>query len=146
MKKILYTIFFVFLIFTFFYYWRHPPNAKVVIRDHIFTVDVAVTTLEKERGLSYRRSMSEDHGMLFVYDHPEQYQFWMKGMKFPLDFIWIRGKTIVDISQHVLPPVGNEQPQVVVPKVSVDKILEINEGIVQKYGIHIGDSVTFQTN
>ncbi len=35
--------------------------------------------------------------MLFLFDKPDYYPFWMKGMKFPLDILFIRGSTIVSI-------------------------------------------------
>ena len=87
--------------------------------------------------------MSEVHGMLFPYDHKEQFEFWMKGMTFPLDFIWIDGKTVADITENVQPPSGDVRPTIVKPMVAVDKILEVNAGTVARIGINVGDTVEF---
>jgi uncharacterized membrane protein (UPF0127 family) len=126
-----------------FYYQRHPLASKVRINNHTINVDVAVTPFELARGLGGRASMARDHGMLFVYDHKEQYNFWMLGMKFPLDFIWISDKTVVDITRNVLPPQGMAKPAVIKPAVEVDKILEVNAGVVDELGIKVGNTVTF---
>lgn len=125
------------------YYVRYPLVSKVRIRNKIFVVDVAVTNVQKERGLGGKSDMHEDYGMLFTYDHKEQYEFWMKGMKFPLDFIWIEGNTVVDLTQNVLPPNGLEKPTIVTSSAPVDKVFEVNAGIIQKFGIQKGDRVEF---
>ncbi|MBI3955979.1 DUF192 domain-containing protein [Candidatus Gottesmanbacteria bacterium] len=128
--------------FSFWYYTRHPLVTTVTVRDATFTVDVAVTPNEKEVGLGFRKSLGDDRGMLFVYDHKERYPFWMRAMRFPIDIIWIADRTIVDISKNV--PVSDkpvEQLPLYHPMVSVDKVLEINAGLSDAYGISIGDSV-----
>ncbi|MBI2405118.1 DUF192 domain-containing protein [Candidatus Gottesmanbacteria bacterium] len=140
MKKIL--IFLVALVgtFTVWYYWRNPLITKVRIRDQVFLVDVAVTSKEKERGLGYRESLLPNYGMLFVYNQKGQYTFWMKEMRFPIDIIWIDGKTIVDITQNA--PVSTGTPLAEYrPKIAVDKVLEVNAGTVEKTGIAIGDTM-----
>ena len=40
-------------------------------------------------------------GMLFVFNSPGQYSFWMKDMHFPLDMVWIDSdKIVADISRN----------------------------------------------
>lgn len=132
-------------IFTIIYYIRNPLTPKVKIGEFIFSIELAVTSRVKERGLGYRAGMKENHGMLFVYDHKEKYPFWMKGMRFPLDFIWIDGSTIVDITKNVPiePEVNNDYFTTYASKFPVDKILEVNAGTVDRYGIVIGQTVQF---
>ena len=125
------------------YYRLNPLTPKVKVGKAVFTVDVAVIGAQKSKGLGGRISLDPNKGMLFPYDHTEQYEFWMKDMKFPLDFVWIRGKTVADIHERIAPPTSSEQPVIVKPKVAVDKVLELNAGTVAKYGINIGDSVEF---
>ncbi len=124
------------------YYRKNPLIAKVRIGTHTFSVDVAVTSFEKMKGLGGRDSLASNHGMLFVYDHKEKYEFWMKGMKFPLDFIWIKDNTVVDLRENIPAPTGL-LPAIVKPDTVADKILEVNAGIIQSTGINIGDSVQF---
>jgi len=140
MKKVLLIAGLCFLAFTLVYYWRHPLGAKVVINNHTFYVDVAVTEKQKELGLGNRVSLPKDHGMVFPYDHPEQYTFWMKGMEFPLDMIWIRDKKIIDISKNVPVASGAYLPAYAA-KAPVDMVLEVNAGVSDTENIKIGDTV-----
>lgn len=133
----------VLLLLYILYYRSHPLTSKVRIRGHVIGVDVAVGMLEQARGLGGRTSLGPNSGMLFIYDHKEQYHFWMMGMKFPLDFIWIDGKRVADITLNVPPPKAFTTPAMVKPRVPVDKILEVNAGVVDRLGIKIGDSVEF---
>ena len=55
-----------------------------------FTVEVAATPDEQERGLMFRRSLAADRGMIFPYDPPQDVGFWMKNTLIPLDIIFIR--------------------------------------------------------
>lgn len=138
MKKVF--IFFVLalMVFTVYFYFRHPLSAKAVIHGYTIYLELAVTNTEKERGLGYRDSLPAERGMLFVYQNKDRYGFWMKGMRFPLDFIWITDDKVVDLSQNVginAPPFS--------PRVPVDKVLEVNAGVIQSLGIHVGDTVQF---
>jgi uncharacterized protein len=142
-KKILAVcIFGIILLGLFVYYLRHPLSAKLSINNHTIYVDVAVTPQEKALGLGGRPSMLADHGMIFLYDHQAQFDFWMKGMEFPLDFIWIAGDTVADISPNI-PVLTEGKIPTVKPKVPVDKILELNAGSIAAYNITVGDHVTF---
>jgi len=114
---------------------------KIKIRGHVFTVEIAASPSEKEKGLGYRNSMPKDYGMLFVFENKEKYSFWMKGMRFPLDFLWIDGNRIVDITQKVPVATGDTLP-VCEPRVPVDKVLELNAGVVENLGISAGDTIT----
>src|SRR5450759_2107151 len=62
---------------------------SVKIAGQNIKVDLALTPAEQEQGLSARTTLAEDSGMLFVFDRPGQYPFWMKDMNFPIDMIWI---------------------------------------------------------
>ena len=141
-KYIIFIVLIIIGVFSFWFYTKHPLSGTVKINDATFVVDLAVTSIEKEKGLSYRKTLAPKHGMLFVYDHKELYPFWMKGMNFPLDFIWLDGNKIVDITKNVQPADGLNM-HVVKPLLPVDKILELNAGEVEAYNIQIGDTVLF---
>lgn len=142
MKKLLVVTIAVTLL-TAWYYWKHPLGTKIKIGNHIFPVELAVTEAEKRRGLNGREFLPENGGMLFVYDHKEQYHFWMKDMKFPLDFIWIDEKTVVDLTPNVAAPLPAERLEFIKPSVPVDKILEVNAGTINRLGIQLRDHVEF---
>ena len=134
----------VLIAITAWYYIRHPIGKRAIINGHEIRLELAVTDKEKEKGLGYRDSLPSDTGMLFVYGHPEKYGFWMKGMRFPLDFIWINGNTVTDISRNIPQPANDTaQPVSLAPAAPVDKVLEVNAGVIQSWGIRVGDLVQF---
>jgi uncharacterized protein len=140
MKKFIFISFIVLVLVSVFYYLRHPIGTKVIINNHQFYVDVAVTNPEKESGLGNRDSLEPDHGMLFTYDHKEKYSYWMKNMRFPIDILWIADNTIVDITKNI--PVDIKVPlKIYSPIVPVNKVLELNAGTSDRLGIKAGNTV-----
>ena len=140
MKKFILPALFILLAFTAIFYARHPLTTTVQIRGHVFAVDVAVTEEEKQKGLGYRDSLPENSGMLFPYGHKERYGYWMKGMRFPIDIIWIEDNLIADISKNVPVAVSGTLPSYA-PSKPVNKVLELNAGTADRIGAKIGDLV-----
>lgn len=119
-------------------------NSRVlVIGDVEIVVEIADTLEKKREGLSGRESLPENQGMLFVYDVDGDYAFTMRGMNFPLDFIWIRDNKVVDIIEGVNVQ-SFQPPNNLKSKEKVDMILEINAGFTQKHSIKIGDIVSLK--
>ena len=58
-------------------------------RKHQFTVDLAVTPAQRERGLMFRKSMGRDAGMLFDFGESRPVMMWMKNTDLPLDMLFI---------------------------------------------------------
>jgi uncharacterized membrane protein (UPF0127 family) len=57
---------------------------------HHFTVDVAATPEQQEKGLMFVKHLAPDRGMIFPYDPPQPVAFWMHNTLIPLDIIYIR--------------------------------------------------------
>ncbi|EKD90907.1 MAG: hypothetical protein ACD_30C00066G0001 [uncultured bacterium] len=98
----------------------------------------------RQKGLGGRLSLASDSGVLFVFDKPDQYRFWMKGMNFPLDFIWVRDGTVVELLPNVSSPqpgMRDEMLPVFGPSVEIDQVLEVNSGFINSNNIKIGDKV-----
>lgn len=101
-------------------------------------VEVAVTAEQKSQGLADRENLAEREGMMFVFDQPGQYGFWMKGMRFDLDFVWIRQGKVVEVSESVS---VEDQARVYQAKEPIDSMIEVNAGWVKKNGVKVGDEV-----
>ncbi len=119
------------------------PTATLTVGAATFTVEVADEPSEQAQGLSGRAALAPDAGMLFVFPEAGSYTFWMKNMRFPLDFVWIAGDRVVGVTENA-PPEGNNPALTYGPPEAVDKVLEINAGDVTKYHITSGDLVTLQ--
>ena len=102
--------------------------------------EVADTFFSRMRGLSGRENLGENKGMLFVFDSPAVQSFWMKGMKFPIDIIWINNDEVVGFAENAPTPDGLNIPSFSPPS-AVDKVLELNAGSVQRIGIKKGDEI-----
>lgn len=121
----------------------HVSLAKEVkVGTHVLQVEVVSSAAAQELGLGGRPSMDADHGMLFVFPNRGVYPFWMKGMHFPLDIIWIDGDTVTEITTLQPPASPDEQPQEYMPKLPADRVLEINAGMAKKLGIGAGTGLT----
>lgn len=121
-----------------------PKQATVTIRNQSFIVEVADTDDKRTKGLSGRENLEENRGMLFVFEKPDLYSFWMKEMKFPIDILFIKNDKIITIHQNVPPPKNNVplyQLPLYKPKETANYVLEINTGLSQKYNFKEGDSV-----
>lgn len=107
-------------------------------------VEIAKTDDQRSKGLSGRDRLPENTGMLFIFDSPKRWDFWMGGMKFSLDFIWIENNSVADITENVLPPTMTaNNPVFVKPKTDVRYVLEVNSGWAKKNNIQVGDIVQF---
>lgn len=105
-------------------------------------VEIADSETEMSKGLSNRKSLRDNQGMLFLYDRAGKYTFWMKDMLFPLDFIFIKSGKIVNIAVNIPnPKKAGEAPVILDQNQEFDWVLEVNAGFVQKNNIKIGDSV-----
>lgn len=62
---------------------------KIEINDKLYTVKVAETEEEKQKGLQGVKELPKDEGMLFCYDKPQTVGFWMKDTSIPLDIIFV---------------------------------------------------------
>lgn len=116
------------------------PTTKARINGHEFIVEVAVSFNEQAKGLSYRQVLPENRGMLFLFPKKATYPFWMKEMNFGLDMLWLDGDKIVDITKKANPS-KEAEPPLIRPRTKVDKVLEINAGLCDKFNIAIGDTI-----
>lgn len=121
-----------------------PSTASVIIGNTTIKVDVADTSELRSRGLGGRDSLAQNSGMLFIFQKEDKYPFWMKGLNFPLDFIWIRKNTVVDLLPNIKPPTPGQSDQsltIYAPKVPVDMVLEVPAGTTSRLGVAVGDKV-----
>jgi uncharacterized membrane protein (UPF0127 family) len=70
------------------------------INDTTIHAEIAVTQAEREHGLMGRSDLCADCGMLFVFDTPARYAFWMKNTPTPLSIAFIdAGGRIINLDE-----------------------------------------------
>lgn len=143
MKKLLFIlipILILLILGTFFYnlYQFSRPTAQ--IRDHKFYLLTAKSDKDKQVGLSKYKKLEDNKGMIFVFEKPGLYPFWMKDMKFPIDIIYINQNKIVTIYKNI----PKDNLTIYSPTQSADKVLEINANLSDKYNFAVSDSVAFK--
>lgn len=129
----------VFFLAGFYFFQTKPASGQKYVSIHGKRIKIeTVSTPEGMRlGLGKRESLCLDCGMLFVFEEKNKTPFWMKDMLFDLDIIWIDGGKIVWIKKNV----DHTSLETITPLVSADKVLEVNAGFCEKYGILPGDRV-----
>jgi uncharacterized membrane protein (UPF0127 family) len=127
-----------------YYYFLQPMRtAHIMIGGVILSVELAETISEQVKGLSGRDNLPPDHGMLFVFDHPDYWGFWMTQMKFPLDIIWFSAnRSTIFIKTNLEPCTPNSCP-IYVPTSVALYVLEVNAGFVAAHNITIGTTFTY---
>ena len=112
---------------------------SVNINNHTLHVETVLSDEKLRKGLGGRGGMCVSCGMLFEFPKAGKYSFWMKDMRFPLDLVWILQGRVVHIEKNVQPDfIG-----ILTPPGLADRVLELNAGSVDKFGIKIGDIVIF---
>jgi hypothetical protein len=69
-----------------------------------YSVEIAATDAQRERGLMFRDSMPADHGMLFIHDREEPQAYWMKNTHIPLDILYFDNARRLVSQQRDVPP------------------------------------------
>ncbi len=116
------------------------PNLEVDTGSgaHGFTVELARTEAEREKGLMYRRSMADTAGMLFDFGRDQMLLFWMKDTYIPLDMVFIdHGGHVVSIKRDAKPL----DETTISSQVPAAGVLEVNAGVADKIGLKVGDEV-----
>lgn len=110
------------------------------------SVEVADTDATRAQGLSDRTSLAQDAGMLFDMGAVTSPSFWMKGMRFPLDLVWIgEDKRVVGVTPNVRPQPGVADSGLTLysPPSPIRYVLEVNAGAARRLGLETGVAVAF---
>jgi hypothetical protein len=111
-------------------------TVEVILKGEKFIVTVADTQEERRIGLAGKVDLGWREGMLFVFDQPGDYGFWMKDMKFPLDIVWFNGAEVVYTLSNLSPL---SYPTVFRSPWLADKVLEVKAGTVERLKLTRGD-------
>jgi uncharacterized membrane protein (UPF0127 family)/Tfp pilus assembly protein PilF len=123
-------------------------HAKVVVNGFDVMADIALTGEQKTKGLDVKNNLTENQGMLFVFQQPYRYGFWMKGMRFQIDIIWLDSNGVVTHIEHSLKPCPHADSNLVCPLYFPEKdslyVLETVSGFSMKHNLKLGSHVSFE--
>jgi hypothetical protein len=120
-------------------------QVNITLNEVELVADVAATSDQKSKGLSVKDILNENEAMLFVFDTERDHSFWMKGMKFPIDIIWIsEHHEVVHIEHSLEPCIPDEFCQSYKPDRNALYVLETVAGFAQKNNVTENIYVDFQ--
>jgi hypothetical protein len=119
---------------------------NVSISEITIITEVAFSQEEKAKGLSGRKDLPDGQGMLFYYSDSRPKGFWMQGMLFAIDIVWIgEDCTILEIDNDLSPPTSHDSVLTIysAPKLT-RSVLELKSGQAKSLGLNIGDKVVYE--
>jgi uncharacterized membrane protein (UPF0127 family) len=119
-------------------------EAIVIVGGASVRAEIADDQASLQRGLSGRDSLAAEAGMLFLLpdDSPV---VWMKGMRFPIDVVWIKDGRVVDVTADLPPPDGSGVLPTYSPDRPANRALEVNAGWAARHDVGRGDAVRART-
>ena len=116
------------------------PTIDVLIDGVPMTVEVAATNQQRYMGLSFRPSMAENDGMLFVYQAERPLSFTMRNTLIPLSIAFISKDLVINEIHHMDVGPG----QIFDSEQKAQYALEVNQGWFAKQGIKPGAKIVMQ--
>lgn len=120
-----------------YYIVSKPKTVDISIGECRVRTEIANTPELREKGLSRRKRLKAEHGMLFVFQYSRRQRFWMKDTSIPLSIAFISPDgTIFQIEQmkpYDLSWVTSHSP--------AKYALEVNQGFFNENGITVGMNV-----
>ncbi len=119
-------------------------TAEITVGGVPVTVELVYQPADTALGLGYREGLAPGTGMLFLFEGPAPRSFWMRGMQFCIDIVWIENGVIQGAAESVCPePPGTadaDLPSYNSP-VPVTYVLEVPAGWLDAYGLGAGTPV-----
>ena len=140
-KFLLISLSLVFFFFIFVSFYKITEKYEIVLGGKVFKMEVADTDASRALGLSGHAPLADSEGMIFVFEKPDAYGFWMKDMNFPIDIIWIDENLKILQIEHSLKP--ETFPKIFYGSEKTLYVLEITGGQSIFLNLKIGDSIKF---
>lgn len=122
---------------------RQEREKKIVhLRDAAVEVLPLYTFEDQKKGLIGVEFLPENSGALYVFQMDDVGRgFGTKGMKFPLDYVWMNSDLkVVHVTKNVPP----EYPENIMSLWPARYVIETNAGFIDANGIQVGDTASFE--
>lgn len=114
------------------------PVLEVTINQKPLTMEIANTDRQRYMGLSFRQSLPENAGMLFVYPNERQLSFTMRNTLIPLSIAFLSKDLVINEIHDMDVGPG----QIFNSRKPAQYALEVNQGWFKRNGIKSGDKLT----
>ena len=118
-------------------------------------LEIADTEPKRNRGLMFRDKLGEGEGMIFIFEQPGDYAFWMQNCRIALDIVWLdRSFKILSMAESVPPcrlpgcepPCASNECPSYPPKpgISALYVVELAAGFAKRHGLATGQTIAVQ--
>jgi uncharacterized membrane protein (UPF0127 family) len=105
------------------------------------TVEIAENDHDRQRGLMYRKSMSDARGMIFWFEEKSNHSFWMHNTCIPLDMLYIDDDGLIVGIEENTPTLSDDTFEV---GCESKYVLEVNAGWTRVHGVKAGQRVRIE--
>lgn len=122
----------------YYYLASSSDITEIYVGGKVVYVELAVSLEERSQGLQFRKSLEEDHGMLFVFPTKSYHAFWMKDTFIPLSLAFINENGLITQIEEM--ESGSLERHT--SRDEITYALEMNSGWFKRNNVHVGDRVT----
>jgi uncharacterized protein len=135
---------------------RALDRARVTFADGtVVALEIADTEAKRQRGLMFRETLDEREGMIFVFERPGFYPFWMQNCRIALDILWLDERFMVASMAESVPPCrlpGCEPPCASpecptfapAPGTSATYVVELAAGFAKRHAVKTGQILSVE--
>ena len=107
-------------------------------------MEIAADDESRARGLMFRDSMPEDHGMLFIHDAQAPQAYWMKNTRIALDILYFDNQRKLVSQQRDVPPCTlGDRCSAYPSQAPARYVVELNAGKAAEIGLQDGAELKF---
>ena len=123
------------------------PTVALTLKGRVFDLELALDDASRTQGLSDRKSIKTDGGMLFVFPSPGRTQFLVRRCYVPIDVIFIDEDGYIDSlhAMEVIEPIGG--PRWTNPHTGYSTVgairyaVELRGGMIEELGLRRGEKI-----
>jgi len=124
--------------------WASPRGEVIFPDKTVVRVEIADTEEKRQRGLMFREHMAPTDGMIFLFERPGNYPFWMKNTLIPLDMIWLDQKGRIVWIAHSVPPCKADPCPSFDHEGLASYVVEVVSGFAKEHKLKVGDTLVLK--
>ncbi len=116
-----------------------PRYVALTLGNKTIQAEYAYDLRKQIKGLSGREGLDVNSGLFYAFPSEGSYYFWMRGMLFSIDIIWIGADgRVVDLKENLSP---DTFPEKFTSREAAKYVLEVSAGFAKRNNISVGTKV-----